>query len=207
MTFNIIADIAGRYNELQKLLDIMPRVDKTILVGDLMDRGLDSKKVIEWAMNTPNVITLKGNHEIIMINAFHTGYDGYRVQNGYQPTLDSYGINNPNDFPESHIKWMEKLPLYVVAPELFVSHAPWLGALPKANEECSKWEHQIVWNRFPPKKVEGMYQIHGHNTVFKRYRDENDLEDWGICLDNSGNKKLTGLYWPSKDIYEVDYEL
>ena len=59
MTYNIIGDIAGRFDELMLLLAKMPESDKVILLGDMVDRGSQSKQVIEWAMTNPNVIAIK----------------------------------------------------------------------------------------------------------------------------------------------------
>ena len=73
MTYNIIGDIAGRFDELMLLLAKMPEADKVILVGDMVDRGPKSKEVIEWAMNNPNVIAIKGNHEDMMVDFCEDG--------------------------------------------------------------------------------------------------------------------------------------
>src|ERR1035437_3790153 len=117
--YNIISDIAGRYNELQKLISIMPPAEKIILVGDLMDRGPDSKKVIEWAMTTPNVITLKGNHEAMMVEAAE-GNTMDHLYNGGKATLESYGATHPWDYPEKHINWIRQLPLSFQDEGLFI---------------------------------------------------------------------------------------
>lgn len=211
MKYNIISDIAGRYNELLKLLDSMPNADAIILVGDLMDRGPDSKKVIEFAMkeeyNGIPVVTLKGNHELMMIeSSYGVGGDHYR--NGGDQTHKSYGIYYSTDYPKSHIEWMEKLPLFFHDKDsgLFVSHAPWIASLPETN--VFAWEQDICWNRVPPKKIEGTFQVFGHNTVKTVYWDVGDfIDSWAICIDNSGHKVITGLHWPTKELFEVPYEL
>ncbi len=204
---NIIADIAGRYNELMKLLEVMPKADKIVLVGDLVDRGPDSKKVVEWAMKgvhegTP-IITLYGNHEDIFVEGYLYGYPmEYAANNGFMATMKSYNVMFPDDYPESHVRWMTKLPIYHREERLFISHAPWLGNnIPEANnEDLNKWKHTLIWNRYPPGKKEGVFQVHGHNHVKEKY------DDWGICIDNCSQRVLTGLHWPTKDLYEVAYE-
>jgi serine/threonine protein phosphatase 1 len=210
MKVNIIADIAGRYNELLKLLEVMPKADKIVLVGDLVDRGPDSKKVVQWAMkgihNDTPIITLYGNHEDIFVGGYVDQMYPmeYAENNGYFPTMKSYGVNSPGDYPESHVNWMINLPLFHREEGLFISHAPWLGnRLPETNEDLEKfgkWRHSIVWNRRPPKKVEGVFQVYGHNHLMEKH------DDWGICLDDCANKKLTGFHWPDKSIFQVEYE-
>ncbi len=193
--YNIIADIAGRYNELMALVEKMPK-GKIILVGDLVDRGPDSMKVVQWAMTTPDVITLKGNHEQMMIDAYDGDtWDHY--SNGARQTLASYGVTNAADYPEHHIEWMRKLPMFFQTDGLFVSHCPWLG-LSKLGEV--RWEHLQLWNREPPKKREGVFQVFGHNHRFEQYGD------WAVCLDNCAKQVLTGMSYPDKKVYEVAYE-
>lgn len=207
MKINIIADIAGRYNELMKLVDVMPKADKIVLVGDLVDRGPDSKKVVEWAMkgthdNTP-IITLYGNHEDIFVNGYlDQMYPMEHAENnGYFSTMKSYGVNTPADYPESHVNWMKQLPLFHREKGLFISHAPWSdNKLPENEEEVRRWKYSIIWNRRPPIKSKEVFQVFGHNHIMKKY------EEWAICIDDCGNKKLTGLHWPTKAIFQVEYE-
>jgi serine/threonine protein phosphatase 1 len=194
VAYNIIADVAGRYEELLALINRMPK-NKIILVGDLVDRGFDSCKVIEWAMHNPNVITLKGNHEDMMVEAFYGNIEGH-VYNGGKMTLQSYGIFDPADYPHSHIEWMENLPLCAGNDKLFVSHAPWLNTL-ELGEVV--WEHQALWNREPPARRKGVFQVFGHNHIMEKY------DDYAMCIDDCGHAKLTGLVWPSMEIYQEDY--
>lgn len=210
MTYNIIGDIAGRYNELMKLIELMPKADRIILVGDLVDRGPDSKKVIEWAMNTPNVVTLKGNHEDMMVQAYYGDHIDH-LNNGGIATLKSYHTMFPSDYPESHIKWMEELPIYYWNNDksLFVSHAPWhrtyeLGEYPGGTPTEFGMQRALWWRDYP-KERENVYQIHGHNHLAEIYVNA-DNEEYGRCIDNCGKKVLTGFSFPDKKIYEVTYD-
>jgi serine/threonine protein phosphatase 1 len=61
----IIGDIHGCYDELQELLQQagLSSQDEIIAIGDLVDRGPDSARVIEFFRHTPNAHSLLGNHE------------------------------------------------------------------------------------------------------------------------------------------------
>lgn len=64
----VIGDVHGCYEELMELIDALGffegKVDKLIFVGDLIDKGPDSKKVIEWAKVWKNSCHfVMGNHE------------------------------------------------------------------------------------------------------------------------------------------------
>lgn len=192
---NIIADVAGRFDELMLLLVQMPKDEPIVLVGDLMDRGSQSKQVIEWAMRTPNVVAIKGNHEDMMIDFYEDtriyGYEIWEMNGGYK-TLESY----KNEIPKEHIEWLKKNPIFIKENGLFISHAPWDPQLPLGeivNETDS------LWNREPPTPQIGTFQIFGHNSSMKQYGD------YAICIDDCSHKRLAGIHWPSKKVYFQDY--
>lgn len=63
----IVGDIHGCYKELEEMLAIIQFSgdDKLFLVGDYIDRGPDSVKVLEWLENRgDNVYPIKGNHDV-----------------------------------------------------------------------------------------------------------------------------------------------
>lgn len=216
MTYNIVGDVAGRFTELMLLLAKMPAADKTILLGDMMDRGDQSKQVIEWAMNNPDVIAIKGNHEDMMIDFWENTKryeEGIWVMNGGNTTIRSYDCllypGKPSNehlirdyIPKEHIEWLKNLPIFFKdfsdSDGLFVSHAPWNGSFALGNY---KSEEDALWNRYKPHDHEGVFQIFGHNSSLKQYGNH------AICIDNSSKRVLTGIHWPTKQIFEVDYNV
>jgi serine/threonine protein phosphatase 1 len=87
---NIIADIGGNFDALMRLLSKMPD-DKVISLGDMVDRGPDSKAVIDWFMSNGHAVI--GNHEHMMLDHCRkTGYyeSGIWELNGGCTTLASY---------------------------------------------------------------------------------------------------------------------
>ena len=122
----VIPDIHGRYDLLEKALKMIETmVEDTethvIFLGDLIDRGPQSKEVVERIMKGPDRstitwIVLRGNHEQDLIDA----YDGnpYAIHdffnNGGAETLDSYSEvgTDLTSIPVEHIDWMKSLPLY-----------------------------------------------------------------------------------------------
>lgn len=65
----IISDIHGCYEEYMKLLENIgfSDNDKLYILGDAMDRGPESIKVIEDIMQRKNVVFILGNHEYMML--------------------------------------------------------------------------------------------------------------------------------------------
>src|SRR5674476_416869 len=71
-----VGDIHGCYASFEKLIEtkIKPRkTDKIILLGDLIDRGPQSKEVVDLIIDLQrkgfDIIPLLGNHEDMMLNA------------------------------------------------------------------------------------------------------------------------------------------
>jgi serine/threonine protein phosphatase 1 len=61
----VIGDIHGCYRELQQLLDKagLAAGDQIIALGDIVDRGPDSPRVLDFFRTQPNARSLQGNHE------------------------------------------------------------------------------------------------------------------------------------------------
>lgn len=70
MTY-IIADIHGCFDEYKKLLEKInfSDSDEMFILGDAMDRGKDSIKVIKDIMSRHNVTYILGNHDYMMMCA------------------------------------------------------------------------------------------------------------------------------------------
>lgn len=204
MKINIIADIAGRFDELQELLAKMPEADLVLSVGDMMDRGAQSKQVIDWFMSNPKAEAVYGNHEDLMVQGVKHGDKNTWLYNGGYNTLDSYtDVDGNTDVPVEHIEWLEKRPMYFQTDDLFVSHAP-VTSLKNIPSDPYSRDHFFIWNRFEPSKPQNKFLVNGHNGRFRWYK-WGDGSIFGACIDNSHNSKLTGMHWPSKEIFEVDY--
>lgn len=72
-----IGDVHGQFSTLKKLLDQLPinwQTDELVFLGDLVDRGLESRQVIEFLMQLQKdfstVTVLSGNHEEMMVNSY-----------------------------------------------------------------------------------------------------------------------------------------
>jgi hypothetical protein len=216
---NVIGDIAGEYDALMRLMDVLPK-RKTILVGDLNDRGPDSRNVIEWAMNTPDVVTLHSNHGDMFVDFVKQIVDPdyerrYDVEdffrNGGIATLRSYGaeLGQPlwkiaHKIPMEHINWLASRPLIYDGDDIVCSHAPLppgidLGRLQFADRATKE---MIVWNREEPEKRQ-QFQVFGHNSHW----GIRSFPTWALCIDSSRTRRLTGFSWPEQRMYSVSYDV
>lgn len=213
MRINIIGDIAGRYDELMLLLDKMPEADLVLSVGDMVDRGPKSRQVLEWFMNTENADALYGNHEDLFWNGIVNKNTWTWVMNGGGATLQSFRkegeeSNIDVEIPQEILDWVRTRPLYFETDDLFVSHAPvtTLKNLPDRfnKDDVGPWEGNFIWNRFEPKKPLDKFVVHGHNGKFKKHK-WGDGSVFGMCLDNSHTGRLTGMHWPTKELFQQEF--
>ncbi|MDX6770542.1 MAG: metallophosphoesterase [Elusimicrobiota bacterium] len=71
----VIGDVHGCPDELQDLLRATEAgpADRLISVGDLVSKGPDTRAVLEWAMATPNLECVVGNHELRLLRHWKAG--------------------------------------------------------------------------------------------------------------------------------------
>lgn len=214
----IIGDVAGQFKTLMALLKKCPDRD-VLFVGDLVDRGPQSKDVVEWVMK--NAKSLMGNHEHMMLNAYlDKDYYERRVwedHNGGDRTLASYGVSDARELPEDHMEWIGKLPLYHLMPGYLISHAPLRPGL-EITEAANlgggfggqfidyKSEFTFLWNRKEPVR-RAEIQVFGHNAYHDPLIMKDELGKYAYGIDTSANHRLCAFDTETRIIYEQDYIL
>lgn len=66
MKYFITSDVHGHYTELKNKLDkqdFNEQLDTLVVCGDLLDRGKENVKCIQYVNSLPNKVLIKGNHE------------------------------------------------------------------------------------------------------------------------------------------------
>jgi serine/threonine protein phosphatase 1 len=109
-----IGDIHGYLDKLDALLDTLQPTsnDKFIFIGDYIDRGPNSRGVIERLLafhkQFPKTIFLRGNHEQMLLDWQNLGNADDReifMRNGGQATMDSYG-GSLKQIPVEHLDFI-----------------------------------------------------------------------------------------------------
>jgi serine/threonine protein phosphatase 1 len=91
----VISDIHGRFDLLQSLLHYFdPKIHQLVLIGDLLDRGPQSKSALlmgKKLVEEHQAIYLRGNHEEYFLQFLNSPEDWFPayVRNGGQETLNS----------------------------------------------------------------------------------------------------------------------
>lgn len=152
----IVADVHGFYNELQKALnekgwDINNPDHIFISCGDLLDRGPDAVKCLEFVNNLPRErkILIRGNHEDLMEDAMFRGY--FKQHDIHNRTYDTcYQIvdnifNNVLESDEAKRTSLEEYSVPFVPGKKIESCESWMpeSDILKYTEGSILWEDYI----------------------------------------------------------------
>jgi serine/threonine protein phosphatase 1 len=188
----VIGDIHGRIDLLDRMiasiardLEARPMADcLTVTVGDYIDRGPDSRGVLDRLARNPfptDFIALKGNHEALLTTFLRdpsTAVDWRRL--GGLETLHSYGVDvgplmRGRDYeaaaaalaaalPQAHAEFLASLRMSVTAGRYFLCHAGVRPGIPLARQS----EDDLLWIRdeFLDSTTDfGKIVVHGHTPT------------------------------------------
>jgi len=187
-----IGDIHGRYDLFDMALDLIERhargLDARIIVlGDLVDRGPDSRKVVERIMELDRegaAICLNGNHEAMMVDGLARWpgpeFTQWHVQGGRQ-TLASYGAadihaNPAGHVPERHRRWLADRPASLQDSHRIYVHAgvaPGVALAAQKQKDCL-WIRE-AFLRASPGSFEA-HVVHGHTPLWEGKPDPGEPE-------------------------------
>lgn len=149
----VFGDIHGCLLAFENILENinLTEEDTIIFLGDYVDRGPDSKGVIDKIIQlreTYNVITLKGNHEEIMqlADLSLSGYAWWRTVGG-DITLRSFDCD-VEDIDQTYWDFIDSLKLYHETENHIYVHAGLKPNIPLTEQD----EDTLLWLRFPQLK-------------------------------------------------------
>lgn len=201
-----IGDIHGCLTALDTLLDSLQLrpLDRLVLLGDYIDRGPNSRGVIERLLELERQgdhIFLRGNHEAWMMSGaidysmFHSWWDV-----GGAETMDSYGTHDLNDIPNSHWLFIERTRLfYETETHIFVHGASGQGPLEETGEQWLLWSR--IYNIEP--HPSGKRVICGHTSQ----KNGRPLDrGFAVCIDTHayGGNWLTALEVNTNEVFQAN---
>lgn len=207
-----IGDIHGCENELKLLMRTLPLTKHSTIVflGDYIDRGENSKGVIEFIINLKkkhHIIALMGNHEAMFLDFFKNkeSEEAARfIYNGGGATLASYHNKKKNTYevPDHHMDFISTLPLTHQDDKYYFVHAGLPEKkLSQINEKKDKLT--LLWIRDP--FINSVFDwgkiiVHGHTPV-----DRVTITPKRINLDTGCvyNGFLSAIELPENIIYSV----
>ncbi|HZZ17945.1 MAG TPA: metallophosphoesterase [Opitutaceae bacterium] len=186
MTGRLIAvgDIHGchiEFSELLKELELVPG-DRLVLLGDLVNRGPDSKKVIEIARSV-GATSLLGNHELRLLKFRKSGDRKYIKEHD----IDTFESLAPEDWA-----YLESMLLTYEEPELnmvFV-HGGFLPTLP--------------WHKQPAEVITRIQVVDADGNPRKR-ADSPDSPPWSDLW--GGPPFVVYGHTPRPEIYKLKWSI
>lgn len=177
-----VGDVHGHIERLVALLERCERYAagremRVIFVGDYIDRGPNSRAVLERLIDLQTrapqrILCLRGNHEAVAMAAARgtletlddVSVEVWLDNGGGRQTLESYGIADPAHLPSEHVEWMASLPLCHDDGHRLFAHA---GVNP-ARSLSDQVEKDLLWIREPFLSSVadfGRLIVHGHTPV------------------------------------------
>lgn len=185
-----VGDIHGCWNETRALLNLIKRDNEyrdkcrthIIFLGDIIDRGPDSKRVIELLMEFPipyaDPLFIKGNHEEIVVRALtnepnllprwleYGGYEcaaSYGVSKAELEGRDFIAIQHMlrSAIPKQHLQFLHGFVDYVKFGDYLFTHAGIMPGVPLSKQTS----RSLRWIREPflsSERDHGLVIVHGH---------------------------------------------
>ena len=149
-----VSDIHGCLKTFKALLEkqvVLSRKDELYLLGDYIDRGPDSKGVLDYIMQLQDsgykVHCLKGNHEDMMTTAVKNREEvSMWLYNGGQQALASFSATEPTQIPDKYIDFIGKMDYFYEVDEYILVHA----GLNFAGNSKSGQGSQFLWRMHNP---------------------------------------------------------
>ena len=191
-----IGDIHGCDTALKTMLDLVQpsKDDLVITLGDYVDRGPDSKAVIQTLLDfksSHQLVHLMGNHEIQMIRALEARHHMERFLDplcGGQDTLDNYG-GSFEQIPDDHWEFITSGKLFYETESHIFVHAGLEPDIDLDKQDSETYYYKRFHGVKPHKS--GKPYICGHTIQ----GDSPTNKGYAICLDTCayGGGWLTAL--------------
>jgi len=212
----VIPDIHGCVKTLRSLIEDMIKPSKhdwLYFLGDYIDRGPDSKGVIDYLMYLQkedyNIRTLMGNHEDYLVKAYNEELNlkkvlGFKQKNkkkkewlfhGGKETMERFNTTDLKLNPEEYLEWMRNLEYYIELENHFLVHAGFnfRSDSPFSDTDAMLWIREFDIDK---KKSSNKTIVHGHVPV--------SLEFIDISIKNPGYKFIdldNGCYMTEREGY------
>lgn len=204
----VIPDVHGCSKTLKYLIESrisLSKEDSVYFLGDYIDRGHDSKGVIDFIMGMQNsgydVHCLRGNHEDYCIRAWEADKKRFLFRskiekdwrkNGANRTLLSFSAKRPKEISKFYIDWMKNTKYFIELEDCILVHAGLNFDIDNPFDDV----FSMMWLRdfkVDKNKIRGKKVIHGHIPVEMSLIDlfKNNNYDF-LPLDN-------GIYYKNRD--------
>jgi serine/threonine protein phosphatase 1 len=233
MSDQVYYAIGDVHCELQKLDDLLRSIredavrrkapHRIVFLGDLIDRGPDSRRCVERAMSLmqdEGAAIIRGNHEELMLHAFDRDESiglYHWATNGGDETIASYErVNGARDhwreaIDPDHVKWLRTLPSMLHDEErriAFVHGGIDPKTFPECTDEIRLWTRSRKFfdvRRWPSRpELTNLLVVHGHTPTDDFEPDVNAQRinvDTGACFGGPLTAAVLGPGEPPRFLY------
>ena len=206
-----IGDVHGCADELVELLALLPLTpeDTVVFLGDYIDRGSQSKEVIDTIIELSSrqkVVALQGNHEEMLLSFVEDQHSRVAAQfifNGGSSTLASYADEDGKwEISDRHLQFYKELPCWYVTDDYVFVHAG-LPLTPLKKIDPVRDKKKLLWTRGKFLSMDyswGKVVVHGHTPVAAPTITRNRINvDTGCVF----GRFLSAVELPARQIYTV----
>ncbi len=210
MSTYVISDIHGEYDKFISLLEtiIFSKDDTLFLLGDVIDRGENGLKILQYAMCQPNIFGVIGNHEYMAIQCLkwlHSEITEESVSElsedllqgyiewlnvGGQSTLDEFSTLTREE-QENTLDYLNEFSIYEeleINGRSFVLVHAGIDNFESTKGMQEYQLHELIFNKpdYNSEYYPDKYLVTGHTPT--RYIYESKLNSSSGIVDNSDNK-------------------
>jgi serine/threonine protein phosphatase 1 len=205
-----VGDIHGCVKALRALIDIVrPQADDTLVpLGDCVDRGPDSRQVIEELLSLRErcrLVPLIGNHEEMMLNFLddRPQPDNW-LEVGGLATLKSYSSKlDPKEIAPGHVEYIRGWGDFFETSSHFFVHANYEPERRLVEQHWQTMRWQSLKLSIPGPHLSGKTAVVGHTSL-----KDGEILDVGhlVCLDTYcwGGGWLTALDTTTGQVWQID---
>lgn len=214
----IVGDVHGHYEGLLHVLKLagVTRRDQVFFLGDLIDRGPDSKGVLQF-VRSHDYPTLMGNHEELLLDALNGVNVALWLQNGGYATVEQYGGYKLGlDALNAHRNWLEALPHLIDLGDVLLVHAglnPDYGLEEQSTRDLMWLRDEFLYH--PQPYFKDKMVLCGHTLTFTLRGLEGTIPVGNVAKGpgwlgletgafHSKSGWLTCLDWDNQQVYQVD---
>jgi serine/threonine protein phosphatase 1 len=204
-----IGDVHGCSKALDALIEaIQPTpVDTLVMLGDYVDRGPDSRGVLDRLIELGSrcrLVPILGNHDQMMLDTLNGEDSEIWLEVGGREALESYETTEDLDvIPSDHVAFLKSsLPFHETDSHIF-AHANYYPDIPMAEqtEDMLRWESLKSFTPGPHES--GKRVIVGHSS-----QKSGEILDLGhlVCLDTFcyGGGWLTAMEVQTDRVWQAD---
>ncbi|MDX5444017.1 MAG: serine/threonine protein phosphatase [Hymenobacteraceae bacterium] len=214
-----IGDIHGCLVTFKALLNKinLNRYDELYLLGDYINKGPDSKGVLDYLMQLQRegyqLHCIRGNHDQFLIDACEKGDDLIALPaEDRELTLKSFGVKKLSQIPADYITFLKRCPLILELPDFVLVHGGLNFSLPNPLHTSATDILNLKQIHPDRSKLNNRILLHGHLPIpVQQIKSAVQTKDAAVNLDGGcvyyRNRNLSRLIALNLDNFKLTVQI